>query len=74
MGVNLKLGKYDFISSADLNFHNRLSGPFLIWKNKQDLNTIYKKINFVDIMNLPEVYCFEEKEFSNFVTLLKHKK
>jgi hypothetical protein len=65
--VHPYLGKYDFISSADSNFHNKLSGPFLIWKNKQDLNTIYKKINFVDIMNLPEVYCFEEKEFSNFV-------
>ena len=65
--VHPYLGKYDFISSADLNFHNRLSGPFLIWKNKQDLNTIYKKINFIDAMNLPEVYCFEEKEFSNFV-------
>lgn len=65
--VHPYLGKYDFISSADLNFYNRLSGPFLIWKNKQNLNAIYKKINFVDIMNLPEVYCFEEKEFSNFI-------
>jgi hypothetical protein len=65
--VHPYLGKYDFISTADPSFHNRLSGPFLIWKNKQDLNTIYKKLNFIDVINLPEVYCFEEKEFSNFI-------
>jgi hypothetical protein len=65
--VHPYLGKYDFISTADSTFHNRLSGPFLIWKNKQDLNTIYKKLNFIDVINLPEVYCFEEKEFSNFI-------
>ena len=65
--VHPYLGKYDFISTADPTFHNRLSGPFLIWKNQQDLNNIYKKLNFVDIMSLPDVYCFEEKEFSNFI-------
>ena len=39
--VHPYLGKYDFISTADPTFHNRLSGPFLIWKNQQDLNNIY---------------------------------
>ena len=65
--VHPYLDKYDFISTTHSYHLNRISGPFLIWKNKQDLNTIYKNVNFVDIMNLPEVYCFEEKEFSNFV-------
>jgi len=61
------LGQYDFISTADSTFHNRLSGPFLIWKNQPEFNTAYKKSNFTDIINLPEVYCFEEKEFSSFI-------
>jgi len=65
--VSPYLGEYDFISTADPTFHNRFSGTFLIWKNKQDLNTIYKKLNFIDVINLPEVYCFEEREFSNFI-------
>jgi hypothetical protein len=65
--VSPYLGGYDFISTGGGKYHNRLSGPFLIWKNKQEFNTAYKKSNFIDIINLPEVYCFEEKEFSNFI-------
>ena len=65
--VSPYLGGYDFISTGGEKYHNRLSGPFLIWKNKQEFNTAYKKSNFIDIINLPEVYCFEEKEFSNFI-------
>jgi hypothetical protein len=65
--VSPYLGEYDFISTGGEKYHNRLSGPFLIWKNKQEFNTAYKKSNFIDIINLPEVYCFEEKEFSNFI-------
>jgi hypothetical protein len=65
--VSPYLGEYDFISTGGEKYHNRLSGPFLIWKNKQEFNTSYKKSNFIDIINLPEVYCFEEKEFSNFI-------
>ena len=65
--VHPYLGKYDFISIGGEKYHNRLSGPFLIWKNEQEFNTAYKKSNFIDIINLPEVYCFEEKEFSNFI-------
>ena len=65
--VSPYLGEHDFISIGGEKYHNRLSGVFLIWKNKQEFNTAYKKSNFIDIINLPEVYCFEEKEFSNFI-------
>ena len=60
------LGEYDFITTGVPEIHNRLSGPFLIWKNKDELNTLYKNFNFIEMMNQPEVYCFEEKEFSEF--------
>ena len=39
------LGEFDFISTGGKNFHNRISGPFLIWKNVKTLNTFYKLFN-----------------------------
>jgi hypothetical protein len=58
------LGEYDFISTGGTNFHNRLSGSFMVWKNQKDLNTFYKKFDFKNIMSDPDIYGLEEKEFS----------
>jgi hypothetical protein len=58
------LGEYDFISTGGTNFHNRLSGSFMVWKNQKNLNTFYKKFNFKKIMSNPDIYGLEEKEFS----------
>ena len=65
--VNPYLGKYNFISTAVKTFHDRLSGPFLIWENKEELNTLYKNFNLIEILKQEEVSCFEEQEFSNYV-------
>lgn len=54
------LGKYDFISMGDEIFHNRLSGPFLIIKNTEELRTLYKSDEFITCLNNHEVNCFEE--------------
>jgi len=58
------LGEYDFISTGGTNFHNRLSGSFMVWKNQKNLNTFYKKFDFKKIMSNPDIYGLEEKEFS----------
>jgi hypothetical protein len=61
------LYKFDFITTGVPEVHDRLSGPFLIWKNIKELNNLYKKTNFIEVMNMSPVYCFEEKEYSDLV-------
>jgi len=58
--INLYLGEYDFISMADEVFHNRLSGPFLLMKNTNEIRTLYKGKEFIKCFENPEVECFEE--------------
>jgi hypothetical protein len=41
------LGEYDIISVGDETYHNRLSGPFLIMKNTQELRTFYRTNEFI---------------------------
>jgi len=54
------LGEYDFISIGDKNFHNRLSGPFLLIKNTKELRELYKKGDFISCMSSSDVECYEE--------------
>lgn len=54
------LGNYDFISMGDPIYHNRLSGPFLIMKNIEEVRTLYKSDEFINCLKKDEVTCFEE--------------
>ena len=68
--INPYLGEYDFISMADELFHNRLSGPFLLMKNVQEIRTLYKGEEFIKCFENPEVECFEE----SFINQKAHEK
>lgn len=54
------LGVFDFISIGDEVFHNRLSGPFLIMKNTNEIKKLYKGNEFIKCFDNEEVNCFEE--------------
>lgn len=63
------LSEFDFISIGSETHHNRLSGPFLLIKNKEELRTLYKKGNFIEIMKNENVVSYEEQtlnELSKF--------
>jgi len=62
--INPYLGEYDFISMADEVFHNRLSGPFLLMRNNQEIRTLYKGQEFIKCLENPEVECFEESHIN----------
>jgi len=61
------LGQYDIISVADKNFHNRISGPFLIMKNIPELKTIYKTNEFIESFQSQNVVFYEENIFNNLI-------
>lgn len=54
------LGSYDIISVGNEIYHNRLSGPFLIMKNTDELRSIYKTREFIESFDNDEVTCYEE--------------
>jgi len=62
------LGFYDFISIGEKTFYNRLSGPFLIYKNSEELRTLYKKNEFIRCMSESDVKFFEENELNKLVS------
>lgn len=61
------LGEYDFISIGDNTIHNRLSGPFLIVKNNDELRKLYINEHFIKCFENEEVECYEESVLSNLV-------
>ena len=64
-GIKNYLGHYDFITIGNETFHNRLSGPFLIIKNTEDLRTLYKNGDYVGCMLNENVQCYEEHTLSD---------
>jgi len=58
--VDPLINHYDFISTADEVFHNRISGPFLIMRNTEEIRTLYKGNDFIKCFENTEVECFEE--------------
>jgi hypothetical protein len=54
------LDHYDFISVGEKTFYNRLSGPFLIYRNTEEFRTLYKVPEFIQCMNQSDVVFFEE--------------
>jgi hypothetical protein len=61
--VSEHLFNYDFISFGSENIFNRLSGPFLIFKNTEKVKKSYLCDYFFEMMKNPEVTCFEENYF-----------
>ena len=59
------LGEYDFISMGDKVYHNRLSGPFLIIKNTDEIRQLYKSEEYVKCFDSEVVECFEENYLSH---------
>ena len=61
------LGEYDIISVGDETYHNRLSGPFLIMKNTQELRTFYRTNEFIKCFESVDVECYEENVMDRLV-------
>jgi hypothetical protein len=62
------LDHYDFISIGEKTFYNRLSGPFLIYRNTEELRTLYKVPEFIECMNSSDVMLFEETILNRIVS------
>jgi hypothetical protein len=65
--LSILLGNYDFISIGDENIHNRLSGPFLIFKNLKNFRELYINEDFVKCFESEEVQCYEESVIDRIV-------
>jgi hypothetical protein len=65
--VHPLLGEYDIISVGHEKFHNRLSGPFLIMKNTQELRTFYRTNEFIKCFESADVECYEENVMDRLV-------
>lgn len=65
--VNPLIGEYDIISVGHETYHNRLSGPFLIMKNTQELRTFYRTEEFIKCFDSADVECYEENVMDRLV-------
>lgn len=54
------LYNYDVITIGNDKFHNRISGPFCIFKNQPQINKLYDCQEFVECFRHEFVDCFEE--------------
>lgn len=61
------LGEYDFISIGGENVHNRLSGPFLIAKNTEEIKKLYINDEFIKCFENENVECYEENHLNEIV-------
>lgn len=61
------LGEYDFITMGNQVYHNRLSGPFLLMKNTEEIRGLFKSQEYVDCFKSKEVECFEENVLTRLV-------
>lgn len=57
----------DIITIADREFHNRLAGPFLIFKNTEYFRKLYNNKDFYRVFENNDVVCYEEHDFSDRV-------
>jgi hypothetical protein len=63
--TNNFLGEYDIITIADEVYHNRLAGPFLLFKNNEELRNEYKGNDYIKCFENENVECFEEHFLTN---------
>ena len=61
--ISKDLFNYDFVSFGTKSYVNRLSGPFIIFKNSEKVKKSYLCDYFFEMMKVPEVTCFEENYF-----------
>lgn len=54
------IGDYDIITVADEVYHNRISGPFVLFKNDEKLKSEYLSEEYVKCFENHDVECFEE--------------
>jgi hypothetical protein len=69
--------KYDFISVGDEVFHNRLSGPLIIFKNKKEILDLFHSDRFYEVLMGDSIYGYGEQELSviamnNYKTKIIH--
>ena len=64
--VNPYLGEYDFISTGGENFHNRLGGPLLIFKNDPEILNQFQTKKYYSIFNSEEIYGVGEKDLNEW--------
>ena len=70
--VNPYLGEFDFISTGGENFHNRLGGPLIIFKNDPEILSQFQTETYYKIFDEEEIYGIGEKDLSEWAT--KNKK
>jgi hypothetical protein len=58
--VEQYLDDYDFISVGDEVYHNRLSGPFLLMRNIEEIRNLFICERYVREFDDADVNCFEE--------------
>jgi FkbM family methyltransferase len=66
--VNPYLGEYDFISTGGENFHNRLGGPLLIFKNDPEILNQFQTERYYNIFDTKEIYGIGEKDLNDWAT------
>jgi hypothetical protein len=64
--VSPYLGEYDFISTGGEKYHNRLSGPFIIFKNDPKILDLFKTEKYYSIFDTAEIYGYGEKDLNNY--------
>ena len=67
------LNQYDFISVGDEKYHNRISGPFLLIRNVEELRLLYKKGDFIGAMQKEELDAYEEHTLNDLAKSYKVK-
>lgn len=60
------LGQYDFITVGDEVYYDRLSGPFLLMRNTQEIRSLFKSQEYIDCFKSKDVECFEENVLNKF--------
>jgi hypothetical protein len=55
---------YDFISVADETYHNRLSGPFIAFKNTEKIRELMRSTAYYETLLMEEIYGYGEKDLS----------
>jgi hypothetical protein len=65
------LSEFDIISFGGKEYHNRISGPLIIFKNVLELKTAYQSDEFFTMLQNSEVVSFEEHYF--FQNIIKNK-
>lgn len=68
--VNPFLGEYDIITIADEKYHNRISGPFTVLRNSEDIRNAYRCDEFIQTLFHEEILSYEEHVYHD---MLKNK-